>query len=382
MEDAFQSKKVTLAVFVDLQRAFDKVWKDGLLVKLLRFGVSGRMYKWTNSYLNNRRARVLVDGKLGRKILLRQGVPQGGVLPPTLFILYMNDLVPELPNGVQSALYADDLVLWCSEEYATTARYRIQTALDMVANWANEWCVSINREKTTATLFTLSPKTQHVKLTMGNSPITMEDQQTYLGVTFDKRLTWKQHIMSAEAKARRKLNIMRKLAGTNWGANEKVLKSVYEGNVRPHLEYGSSAWFTAAKSHHQALDKVQNQALCIITGAMKSTPIARMEEITNIPPLSKRRECKAMIQATKYKCLPDHPMKERLKQLSSGRLKRSSFTLETRALQRKHQEHLPQQVQPIVFETNDHLCTESEKEDSIDIQTAVPLLGDKMNNQR
>ena len=109
VEDAFQSKKVTLAVLVDLQRAFDKVWKDGLLVKLLRFGVSGRMYKWTNSYLNNRRARVLVDGKLGRKILLRQGVPQGGVLPPTLFILYMNDLVPELPNGVQSALYGDDL---------------------------------------------------------------------------------------------------------------------------------------------------------------------------------------------------------------------------------------------------------------------------------
>ncbi|XP_078312866.1 uncharacterized protein LOC144619290 [Crassostrea virginica] len=203
----------------------------------------------------------------------------------------------------------------------------------------------------------------------------MEDQQTYLGVTFDKRLTWKQHIMSAEAKARRKLNIMRKLAGTNWGANEKVLKSVYEGNVRPHLEYGSSAWFTAAKSHHQALDKVQNQALRIITGAMKSTSIARMEEITNIPTLSKRRECKAMIQATKYKSLPDHPMKEILKQLSSGRLKKSSFTLETRALQRKHQEHLPNQVQPIVFETNDHLCTE--KEDSVDIQTAVPLLSAK-----
>ena len=67
MEDAFQSKKVTLAVFVDLQRAFDKVWKNGLLVKLLRFGVSGSMYKRTNSYLYNRRARVLVDGKLGRK---------------------------------------------------------------------------------------------------------------------------------------------------------------------------------------------------------------------------------------------------------------------------------------------------------------------------
>ena len=90
----------------------------------------------------------------------------------------MNDLVPELLNGVQSALYADDLVLWCSEEYATTARYRIQTALDMVVKWANEWCVTINREKTTAILFTLSPKTQSVKLTMDDINIAMEDQQT------------------------------------------------------------------------------------------------------------------------------------------------------------------------------------------------------------
>ncbi|OOY33764.1 hypothetical protein BOV88_13545 [Solemya velum gill symbiont] len=372
VEDAFQSKKVTLAVFVDLQRAFDKVWKDGLLAKMLRYGISGRMYKWTKSYLYNRRARVLVDGQCGQKVLLKQGVPQGGVLPPTLFILFMNDLVPELPKGVQSALYADDLVLWCSEEYASTAKYRIQTALDIIVTWAKQWCVTINREKTTGTLFTLSPKTQSVKLTLDDTPLKMEDQQTYLGVTFDKRMTWKQHITSAEAKARRKLNIMRKLAGTKWGANEKILKSVYQGNVRPHLEYGSSAWMTAAKSHHQTLDKVQNQALRIITGAMKSTPIKSMEDITNIPPLGKRRECKAMIQATKYQCSQDHPMNTRLKQLSSGRLKRSSFTLETRALQRKHQEALPKYIEPIVFTMNNTPC--EEKLGNVTIQTSVPLI--------
>jgi hypothetical protein len=73
----------------------------------------------------------------------------------------------------------------------------------------------------------------------------IEEQQTYLGVTFDKRMTWKQHITSAEAMARRKMNIMRKLARTKWGTNEKILKSVYQGNVRPHLEYGSSSWMTA-----------------------------------------------------------------------------------------------------------------------------------------
>ena len=141
---------------------------------------------------------------------------------------------------------------------------------------------------------------------------------------------------------------MRKLTGTKWVANEKFLKSVYQGNVRPHLEYGYSSQMTAAKTHHQTSDKFQNQALRIISGAMKSTPIQSMEEITNIPPLCKRRECKAMIQATKYQCSQDHPMNIRLKQPSPVRLKRSSFALETRDKENT-QEVLPKNGKPIAF---------------------------------
>ncbi|XP_056000382.1 uncharacterized protein LOC125675120 [Ostrea edulis] len=188
-------------------------------------------------------------------------------------------------------------------------------------------------------------------------------------------MTWKQHITSAEAKARRKLSIMGKLSGTNWGANEKILKSVYQGNVRPHLEYGSSSWMTAAKTHLQTLDKVQNQALRIITGAMKSTPIHSMEEITNITPLNKRRECNAMLQAAKYCCTEDHPMNNRLTQLSSGRLKGSSFVLETRALQREHHESLPKQVKPIAFSVNDYPT--EDKLRNVSIQTSVPNITSK-----
>ncbi|KAK7113996.1 hypothetical protein V1264_000134 [Littorina saxatilis] len=375
IEDAYQAQKVTLATFIDLQKAFDKVWKDGLLVKLLRSGVKGNMYEWTKSYLHNRKARVLVDGHCGRKVLLHQGVPQGGVLSPTLFILFINDLVPELPKGVQAALYADDLVLWCSEEYATTATYRMQLALEKVAAWAEDWCVTINREKTTATLFTLSAKATPGKLTLGDTPLKFEDQQTYLGVTYDKRMTWKQHIMNAEGKARRKLNIMRKLAGSHWGANEKILKTVYQGTVRPHLEYGSSSWATAAKTHQQALDKVQNQALRIITGAMKSTPIQKMEQVTGIPPLSKRRDCKTMVQATKYQCTHDHPMSDRLKKMSLGRLKRSSFALEARALQKKHQTEMPELVEPPSFSLD--APPWEDRQGNLDIQTSVPYLTTK-----
>ena len=155
--------------------------------------------------------------------------------------------------------------LWCTEEYATTANYRMQIALDKVVTWAEQWYLPLT-EKKQLELSSYSPKIQPGRLTLDDTPLKIKEQQIYLDVTFDKRMTWKQHITSAEAKARRKMNIMRKLAGTKWGANEKILKSVYQGNVRPHLEYGSSSWMAAVMTHHQTLDKVQNQALRIITG--------------------------------------------------------------------------------------------------------------------
>ena len=270
----------------------------------------------------------------------------------------------------------------------------MQIALNKIAAWAEKWCVTINREKTTATLFTLSPKLQPGRHTLGDTPLKYEDQQTYLGVTFDRRMTWKQHIQNAETKARRKLNIMRKLAGTHWGANEKILKTIYQGSVRPHLEYGSSSWMTAAKTHRQTLDKVQNQALRIITGSMRSTPIEMMEQITGILPLNTRRKCKAMIQANKYQCIDNHPMNHRLKKMSSGRLKRSSFALETRALQRQHQDRLPKRVQPpartmdtppwedrlgkvTICTTVPHLTTKDEHSDTVKKALTLAMLDER-----
>ncbi|KAK7095492.1 hypothetical protein V1264_006890 [Littorina saxatilis] len=283
--------------------------------------------------------------------------------------------MPELPSRVHAALYADDLVLWCTEEHATTATYRMQLALEKVVAWTDNWCVTINRDKTTATLFTLSAKVQPGRLTLGDTPLKFEDQQTYLGVTYDKRMTWQHHIMNAEAKARRKLNIMRKLAGSQWGANEKILKTVYQGTVRPHLEYGSSSWMTAAKTHLQTLEIVQNQAMRIITGAMKTTPIDKMQQVTGIPPLSKRRECKAMVQDIKYQCIPDHQMNARIKQLSSGRLKRSSYATETRALKREHQAKMPELVHPSHFSLEEPPWKNNLE--NVSIQTTVPHLTTK-----
>ena len=140
-------------------------------------------------------------------------------------------MVKELPKGVKAALYADDLVMWCTEEHAATATYRMQMALDKLSAWTDKWCLQINKDKSAATLFTLTAQ-KAGKMTLGNQPLQEIDEQTYLGVTFDKRLTWKTQVEHAESKARKKLGMMRKLAGTEWGATEKILKQVYQGTVR------------------------------------------------------------------------------------------------------------------------------------------------------
>ena len=309
IEDAFQKKNVLLATWIDLQKAFDKVWTDGLLVKVQRCGIGGNMYKWISSFLNNRRARVQVDGKFSKKFLLRHGVPQGGVISPTLFLIFIDDLVSKLPKGVKAALYADDLVMWVSEEYAGSAKYRMQQAADVLSAWTKEWNVSINTEKSSTTLFTLTQQKVD-PIVLDGVKLKQDNEPNYLGITYDKRQTWKPHLQAAEAKAKRKIALMRKLTGSTWGANQKTLKTIYQGSVRPHLEYGAAAWSTAAKTNLQSIDKVQNQALRIITGAMKSTPIVAMEEITGIQSLKSRRDIKVLLQAEKFKCQKDHPMKE------------------------------------------------------------------------
>ena len=327
------------------------------------------MFNWIKSYLYNRRARVCVDRIHSKKILLRHGVPQGGVLSPTLFLLFINDLVSELPKGVKAALYADDL-MWCKEEYATTATYRMQLVADKLNSWTEKWCVAVNKDKS-STFFTLSPKQKAGTITLGGTPLKEDEEATYLGVTFDKKQTWKQHIAKAEGKAGRKMTILRKLAGTTWGASEKVLKTVYQGTVRPHLEYGSTAWSTTAKTNQQALDKVQNQALRLIT-EMRSTPITEMERLTGVQPLCQRRDAKSMMQAEKFKCLTNHPMKTRQEGLTKNRLKRSSFVHESMS----HQFHdrLPQSTLP--FFPPDMLEPWVSDINGIKVHTTVPSLSD------
>ena len=157
-----------------------------------------------------------MDNAKSKKILLRHGVPKGGVISPTLFLIFINDLIKQLPDAVKCAMYADDLVLWCKEEHATTAQLRLQEAVNILSNWTQDWCVKINKTKSFTTLFTLSTIAKSVKIMLEDVKLKHTDSTTYLGVTFDRKQTWRYYINGAQAEARRKLALLRKLAGTQW----------------------------------------------------------------------------------------------------------------------------------------------------------------------
>jgi ribonuclease HI len=347
IENAFQEKKKVVAAFIDLSKAFDKVWKEGLLLKLLTAGVTGQMFNWVKSFLSHRTARVKLEGSLSHAVKIREGVPQGGVISPTLFVIFINDITLGLPRHISRALHADDYALWNSSDSTCTATVRTQEALNITSKWAKDWCVTINSLKTVSTCFSLSTSKENIKLTINKEEIPHEDTPTYLGVKLDKRLTWGAHIQEMERRATRRLSVMKKLAGTKWGANSKILRQVYTGHVRPVMEYGAAAWSTAAKSHTSRLAKVQNAGLRIITGGIKTTPIQALETTTGLPSLDLRREEKVLIHHEKLQRLPSHPAHELLKQPSKNRLKRSSFNHMARQLVRTNTDVLPEEREPL-----------------------------------
>ena len=336
IEDAFQNKHKLLATFFDLTKAFDKVWKKGLLLKLAQSGIKGHMFTWIRDFLHRRCARVKLEGHRSKLVKLEDGVPQGSAISPTLFILFINDLPKQFTSNIHKALHADDLAIWTQTEYIGTAKIRMQGAINAVKKWADTWGVTINQNKTVSTLFSLSTKPEQVDLYLDNKPLPKEDNPTYLGIKFDKRLTWGPHIEEIQRKATLRLRLMKKLAGTHWGADANTTRQIYTGYVRPKLEYGTGAYTTAAKTNLHKLDKIQNTGLRIITGGLRSTQIKDLEATAGLESLGQRREQKILTLSEKFKRSENNPMHKTIKEPTKNRIKRHSFQHLSKSLSAKN----------------------------------------------
>ena len=210
------------------------------------------MCSWISVFLCHITAIVKLDGSLGRGTRLSDKAPQGNVPSPTLSLLFASSIVNTPHHDSQTPFIP---MTWLPG-HTSSATHVVQETINKVSYWADEWCMEIACMKTLATLFSFSTAKERVTQNLESMPVPWEDSPSFLGVTLDKRLTWKTHLEAVAARSVRKLGVLKKLAGTTRGADTNILRRVYTGAVRPILVYATTSWNTASNANKSKRDKV------------------------------------------------------------------------------------------------------------------------------
>jgi len=280
-----QSKKMASALLLlDVEKAFDSVWQNGLRRKLHDLGLPTKMMRVLSSFMSDRTIKVRVGNIVSEAISLFAGTPQGSVLSPLLFLIYVNDL-PVLPTSNLSQ-FADDMGFYVHDKNQNRVQIRIQKQIDALEKWCNKWHIKLNATKTQLLAFKNSQKPMQVKIY--DCIINSCQHATLLGTTFDSRLNVREHIRRVHDRANARLNMLRVLKG--WKASREVLRHTYLTFIRPVMENGYHYSLLASPNIFKPLQIIQNKALRIILGAEMRTPIRCLHEHAELPMIREHLE--------------------------------------------------------------------------------------------
>ena len=271
--------------FCDNSEAFDRVWHKGLLFKLKENGIGDSLLLWQTNYLENRKQKIVIQALEFSFLPLKAGVPQGSVLGPLLFLIYVNDTTESLLSLTR--LYADDSSLYCSATSLQDIEGIINHDLRNVSIWAKQWLVDFNPNKTEAVIFSSRKDHGEPELYFENSRINIVDQHEYLGITLRSSGLWNDHINNTLNAASKIIYIMRRLQFT---LTRATLNQIYLSYVRPILEYSSIVWAGCSVSCSDSIDKLQNEAARIVTGLTRSVSLESLYRECGWETLSARRK--------------------------------------------------------------------------------------------
>ena len=277
------------AIFLDYRKAFDSVPHAPLIGKLVDIGLHSNLLAWVTDYLTNRFQQVVVDGAWSHPAHVTSGVPQGSVLGPLLFSIYINSIT-ELPLSPQSSrvLYADDALLYRPISHPDDF-LAVQSDINMIKGWSDEHLLQLNPTK--CKYMILSKKKSPVQnghtLSLGSSVLEEVETFKYLGVLIKNNLSWSDHITGVCNKARQILGLLYRQFYMDSPAD--TLKQLYLSLVRPHLEYAAQLWDPYAQRDIYKLESVQKFALKLVTHQWDSS-YDELLSLVNVPKLSVRRQ--------------------------------------------------------------------------------------------
>lgn len=254
--NCIDNKKIAVGVFVDLKKAFDTIDHSILLGKLEKGGVRGVAWSWLSSYLSNRQQFVQIGDHKSDYMNITCGVPQGSILGPKLFILYINDIC-RVSQELKFVLFADDTNIFCSGENLQQTLETITTGINKLKVWFDKNKLSLNLSKTKIMLFGRHIDC-NVELIIDNTKIEMVEEIKFLGVILDNKVCWKTHVAYVRAK-------LAKCSAILWKTKHilecKSLQTLYYSLFLPYLLYCVEVWGNNYKTTLQPICKIQKRAI-------------------------------------------------------------------------------------------------------------------------
>ena len=297
--------ETTVVVFFDLKAAFDSVDHTLLLKTLAQKEIGGTMLKWLNEFLSNRKIQVILENKFSSIKNINRGVPQGSILSPILFIILLSTMPNVLP--IVSKELADDIAFSItSDTYDGPggAISLMQAAINRFSEWCDSMKLKINVQKTKVMVFSTKKYLVPPILRLNGEYIQEVKKYRYLGMTLDAPyLTWGEHFKELKTHCTRTVNILKSLAGTNWGADRETLLKIYQAMIKGKIAYGCPAYISASDTNLGTLEIVQNQALRIALGTWQNTNIAYLQVESNVEPIKLHLQQLSIIQYFKTKSM-------------------------------------------------------------------------------
>ena len=272
------------SVYLDMSKAFDKVWHAGLIFKLQQNGIEGKLLNLFSNYLSNRKQRVVLNGMESSWGNVKAGVPQGSVLGPLLFLVYINDLEQGIESHVK--FFADDTSLFSIVNDPVVSAASLQHDLNWITEWAHQWKMSFNPDPTKqAEEILFSQKTNspdHPPINFNNIEVKRVSDHKHLGLNLDPKLSFVRHISDKIGIARKGIGIIKHLASY---LPLKSRDQIFKMHVRPHLDYCDMIYHIPAKTREttdfdscrtlnylmKLLESTQYQAALAVSGAWKGT---------------------------------------------------------------------------------------------------------------
>ena len=285
---AVSNGKDIRVVFLDISKAFDRVWHEGLIYKLKGHGIRGTLLRWIQSYLADRQQRVIINGAKSEWGSIKAGVPQGSVLGPLLFLIFINDITYVIRH-CKIRLFADDTCLYIEVDDPEEAAVALNHDLTNIQKWADRWLITFSPPKTEDMVISNKRPRPHPELKLDGETIKKVTSHKHLGVHLTNDLSWNKHAEETAKKANKCLGVIRPLKHR---LDRRSLETLYTSYVRPVIEYADVVWDVPADNRHtlKILDKVQKEAAKIVSGATSRCSTAELHNELGWEPLAKRRK--------------------------------------------------------------------------------------------